>query len=69
MGAEAAAFCTGCGLEKGACPGDCRRALDPPRFCPRCGTRLFAQVTPQGYRANCKKHGAFDLADLEDSPT
>lgn len=60
------AFCTGCGRSAEDCPGDCRRELDPPRFCPACGKKLFAQVTPQGYSARCKTHGTFDLGALED---
>ena len=28
------------------CDGSCRRELDPPRFCPECGKKMFAQVTP-----------------------
>lgn len=58
-------FCPGCGRERPACPGNCKRELDPPRFCPECGKKLFAQVTPTGYSGRCKKHGTFDAALLE----
>ncbi|MDQ3772862.1 MAG: hypothetical protein M3343_12360 [Actinomycetota bacterium] len=50
-------FCLGCGREVGECDGACRRPLDPPRFCPTCGKRLFVQVTPNGYEAHCRAHG------------
>jgi DNA-directed RNA polymerase subunit RPC12/RpoP len=63
------AFCSGCGRAVADCPGGCRRELDPPRFCPDCGKKLFAQVTPQGYRARCKAHGEFDLATLGEQAT
>ncbi|MDE3086164.1 MAG: hypothetical protein KGJ77_05295 [Acidobacteriota bacterium] len=55
------ACCTGCGLPTDACEG-CRRPLDPPRFCPHCGGRLAVRVTPAGYRATCRAHGALELA-------
>ncbi|HEY8200356.1 MAG TPA: hypothetical protein VII47_03285 [Actinomycetota bacterium] len=32
-------------------------ALDPPRFCERCGRRLRVQVLPDGYRASCPRCG------------
>ena len=50
------ARCTGCGLPLSECAG-CRRDLDPPRFCPRCGRRLRVVVSPAGYRADCREHG------------
>ncbi|MPZ91413.1 MAG: hypothetical protein GEU68_07270 [Actinobacteria bacterium] len=50
-------FCVGCGRELPDCDGTCRSPLDPPRFCPTCGKKLFVQVTPTGYRAHCRKHG------------
>jgi hypothetical protein len=33
------------------------RALEPPRFCPRCGRRMRVQVLPAGWRAVCVEHG------------
>jgi dethiobiotin synthetase len=32
-------------------------ALDPPRFCARCGRKLRVQVAPTGHRAECRVHG------------
>lgn len=58
------AYCPGCGRLRDECPGDCRRELDPPRYCPVCGKKLIAQVTPTGYSGRCKKHGLFDLEKL-----
>src|SRR4051812_49947231 len=28
------------------CNDQCRRELDPPRFCPECGRRMTVRVTP-----------------------
>jgi hypothetical protein len=50
-------FCPGCGRPTSECDGGCRRRLDPPRFCPRCGRKLRVQVTPRGYVARCFAHG------------
>ncbi|MBV9952986.1 MAG: hypothetical protein JO291_13615 [Acidimicrobiia bacterium] len=50
------ARCTGCGRPRAECDG-CARELDPPRFCPTCGTRLAVVVTPAGYRGRCREHG------------
>ena len=38
----------------------CRRELDPPRFCPTCGRRLRVQVAPTGVTATCRDHGPVD---------
>jgi hypothetical protein len=51
-----AAHCTSCGRPCAACAG-CGRALDPPRFCASCGTRLAVRVTPAGFVGRCKHHG------------
>jgi len=51
-----APFCTGCGRSRVRCAG-CGRALDPPRYCDRCGRRLAVVVTPTGYTARCRDHG------------
>jgi hypothetical protein len=51
-------YCLGCGRSEEDCDGTCRSPLDPPRYCPTCGNRLFVQVTPNGYTARCRKHGA-----------
>ncbi|MHB1504614.1 MAG: biotin synthase auxiliary protein BsaP [Acidimicrobiales bacterium] len=50
------AHCTGCGRPLSVCSG-CGRALDPPRFCSRCGRRMAVLVTPGGYSASCRDHG------------
>ena len=38
----------------------CRRAraLEPPRYCPRCRRRMVVQVTPTGWTARCSEHGS-----------
>jgi dethiobiotin synthetase len=51
------AWCRHCGRERSACGGECRRPLDPPHFCPRCGRKLVVQVVPTGHRAHCRDHG------------
>lgn len=33
------------------------RALEPPRYCPRCRRRMKVQVLPAGWRAACVAHG------------
>jgi SAM-dependent methyltransferase len=38
-----------------ACAG--ARALEPPRFCPRCRRRMKVQVLPAGWTATCAAHG------------
>ena len=43
-------------------PGEhepCRRAraLEPPRYCPRCRRRMVVQVLPTGWTARCVEHG------------
>ena len=48
--------CDACGRPAALCAG-CRRPLDPPRFCVRCGRKLRVQVTPTGYVAPCYEHG------------
>jgi predicted amidophosphoribosyltransferase len=52
----AMSHCTSCGRPVAACPG-CGRALDPPRYCATCGTRLAVRVTPRGWVGRCKHHG------------
>lgn len=48
--------CEGCGRPAERC-GGCRRPLDPPRFCARCGRKLRVQITPTGYVGRCYEHG------------
>ncbi|HEX2064028.1 MAG TPA: hypothetical protein VHE80_06370 [Acidimicrobiales bacterium] len=50
-------YCSGCGLPVEQCDGACRRPLDPPRFCERCGKRMAVQVMPGHYTARCLRHG------------
>lgn len=38
--------------------------LDVPRFCQLCGRRMVVQVRPDGWQANCSRHGAVDSDDL-----
>ncbi|MFL6137025.1 MAG: GNAT family N-acetyltransferase [Frankiaceae bacterium] len=55
--------CDRCGGTAASGPDDgheaCRaqRALEPPRYCRRCGRRLVVQVTPRGWTARCSQHG------------
>ena len=55
-----AAYCSFCGGPRDAEAVEhdgCRRraALDPPRFCDRCGNRLDVQVYPTGFVATCRR--------------
>lgn len=51
------AYCDACG-EPGTHPScEARRALEPPRYCPRCRRRMVVQVTPTGWTARCVEHG------------
>ncbi len=53
-------FCGLCGKEAAeAGHPDCivLLALEPPRYCTRCGRRLKVQVTPRGWSADCIEHG------------
>jgi NADH pyrophosphatase NudC (nudix superfamily) len=61
-------FCGHCGRPltpaagpPGTAPGHdaCRaaRALEPPRYCPRCGRRMIVKVTPTGWSSRCSHHG------------
>ena len=49
----------------GAVPTAARLGLDPPRCCAECGRRLVVQVRPDGWRAQCSRHGAVDSVDAE----
>lgn len=40
-------------------------SLRPPRFCAACGRKMAVQVRPNGWRAQCSRHGNVDSADLE----
>lgn len=39
--------------------------LEPPRFCAACGRRMVVQVRPDGWWAQCSRHGRVDSADLD----
>ncbi len=53
-------FCLGCGRPAADCPGGCSPALDPPRYCPRCGRRLAVTIVPTGVQARCRDHGPIE---------
>jgi hypothetical protein len=38
------------------------RAMEPPRYCPTCRRRLVVQVTPNGWTAECSRHGSHPAA-------
>jgi SAM-dependent methyltransferase len=40
------------------------RALEPPRFCPRCRRRMKVQVLPAGWTATCSAHGETKIASI-----
>ncbi|WP_018296608.1 hypothetical protein [Corynebacterium lubricantis] len=41
-----------------------RAGLEAPRFCQICGRRMKVQVRPDGWSAQCSRHGAVDSAVL-----
>jgi SAM-dependent methyltransferase len=59
-GLQPTVWCDRCGraLADGG-HDDCAaaRALEPPRFCPRCRRRMKVQVLPAGWIATCAEHG------------
>ena len=48
-----------------AMPTAAKLGLEPPRFCAECGRRMGVQVRPDGWRAQCSRHGHVDSADME----
>ena len=46
-------------------PTAARLGLEPPRFCAACGRRMVVQVRPDGWWAQCYRHGRVDSTDLE----
>ena len=48
-----------------AMPAAAQLGLEPPRFCPECGRRMVVQVRPDGWWAQCSRHGRVDSKDLE----
>lgn len=49
----------------GAIPAAARLGLEPPRFCAACGRRMMVQVRPDGWWAQCSRHGRVDSQELE----
>ena len=49
----------------GATPASAQLGLEPPRFCAACGRRMKVQVRPDGWWAQCSRHGLVDSGDLE----
>jgi hypothetical protein len=48
-----------------AMPAAAKLGLEPPRYCAECGRRMTVQVRPDGWSANCSRHGLQDSANLE----
>ncbi|MCI4676017.1 biotin synthase auxiliary protein BsaP [Candidatus Mycolicibacterium alkanivorans] len=48
-----------------AVPNAAQLGLEPPRFCAECGRRMVVQVRPDGWWAECSRHGRVDSKDLE----
>ena len=46
-------------------PTAAQLGLEPPRFCAECGRRMVVQVRPDGWWAQCSRHGRVDSKDLE----
>jgi hypothetical protein len=46
-------------------PVTARLGLEPPRFCASCGRKMVVQVRPDGWWAQCSRHGRVDSADLD----
>ena len=46
-------------------PLTARLGLEPPRVCAACGRRMIVQVRPDGWWAQCSRHGRVDSQDLE----
>lgn len=46
-------------------PTSAQLSLEPPRFCAVCGRRMVVQVRPDGWWAECSRHGRVDSQDLE----
>lgn len=49
----------------GPTPTGASLGLEPPRFCAACGRRMTVQVRPDGWWAQCSRHGRVDSTDLE----
>ena len=46
-------------------PAAAQLGLEPPRFCAQCARRMVVQVRPDGWWAQCSRHGRVDSADVE----
>ena len=46
-------------------PAAAQLGLEPPRFCADCGRRMVVQVRPDGWWAECSRHGRVDSAELD----
>ncbi|WP_409437744.1 hypothetical protein [Mycobacterium sp. SMC-14] len=46
-------------------PTAAQLGLEPPRFCASCGRRMKVQVRPDGWWAQCSRHGLVDSTDLD----
>jgi hypothetical protein len=46
-------------------PRAARLGLEPPRYCAECGRRMVVQVRPDGWWAQCSRHGRVDSEDLD----
>lgn len=46
-------------------PTTAQLGLEPPRFCAECGRRMIVQVRPDGWWAECSRHGRVDSGELE----
>ena len=46
-------------------PTAAQLGLEPPRYCAECGRRMTVQVRPDGWSANCSRHGLVDSTDVE----
>lgn len=42
-----------------------RAGLEAPRHCQLCGRRMKVQVRPDGWRAECSRHGELDSVYLD----
>jgi DNA-directed RNA polymerase subunit RPC12/RpoP len=57
---DGARYCDHCGqplAERGHQACREARALEPPRYCPRCGRRMVVKVTPGAWSSHCPRHG------------
>ncbi|KAA8718599.1 hypothetical protein [Corynebacterium spheniscorum] len=58
---------TGQDLEQGAprLSPSAQAGLEAPRYCPLCGRRMVVQVRPEGWSAQCSRHGKVDSSEAE----